>query len=74
MDFSISADIIVNIKEREKRERYLDLPGTKKAVELKGDDMNCSWCAWDGSQRLGKWNWKSWKSEDELRPSRLQHY
>ena len=45
---------------------------TKKAVELEIiGDTNCYWRTWNGLQRLGK---ETWKSEDELRQSKLVHF
>ena len=36
-------------------------------------DTNCNWCPWNGPQRFGKGEWKSWKSVGESRLSKL-HY
>ena len=35
---------------------------------------NYNWHTRNGSQRLGKKTWKSWKSADESRPSKLRHF
>ena len=63
----------VKIKEKEKERQVLGpCSGTKKAMENEGDgDANCKWRTWNVPQRLGKGDWKSWKSEDELRPSNI---
>ena len=43
-------------------------------MEHEGDgDANCSWRTWNAHQRIGTRNWKCWKSEEELRPSKLHH-
>ena len=40
--------IIINLKECEKKDKYLDLARElKKAVEHENDDCtNCDWCFW----------------------------
>ena len=39
----------------------------EKAEVHEGDsDTNCNWCAWNG-------DWGNWRSEEESRPSILQH-
>ena len=55
---------------------FLDLARElKNAVEHVDDgDTNCNWCTWNGLQRLGKRTGIVGKSEDESRPSKLQHF
>ena len=51
-----------------KRDKYIDLPRElKKLWNMKMTVIPVIVGA------LGKWDWKSWKSEVELRPSKLQH-
>ena len=54
MDFTVSAEYRVKIKESKKVHKYLDLARElKKAVEHEGDgDTNCNWCTWNDPQRL----------------------
>ena len=55
MDFAILADLRVNLKENEKRGKYLDLIRElkKTTLEHKGD-TTCNWCARYSHQRIGK--------------------
>ena len=49
-------------------------PNQTKAGEHESDgDTNCNRCVWNGPQKACKGTWKSWKLEDELIPSKLQH-
>ena len=50
VDFAVSADHRIKLKEREKRDKYLDLARElKKTMEHKGDKYtNCNWCVWHG--------------------------
>ena len=60
--FAIPANDRLKMKENEKRDKYL-ATDRKKTREHVGDgDTNCNWCAWN-SQKVGKEDWKSWKSE-----------
>ena len=43
-----------------------------KTVES-DSDINSTWYVLNSLQRLGKKDWKNWKSEEESRPSSLQH-
>ena len=52
VDFAVSADHRVNLKESEKKDKYLDLARelkknkTKKTVKHESDDYtNCNWCS-----------------------------
>ena len=48
MDFSVSIDHRVIMKESENRDKYLDLTRElkKKTLEHEGDsDTNCKWCS-----------------------------
>ena len=47
MDFAISADHRIKLKESKKRDKYLDFARElKKTMEHEGDsDTNCNWCA-----------------------------
>ena len=51
----------MKIKEKEKRDKYLDLAKElKKALEHEDDgDTNCNWRTWNGFQKHGKRDWKS---------------
>ena len=45
----------MKIKGSEKIEILGPCQSTKKAVEREGgDDTSCSWCAWNGPQRIGE--------------------
>ena len=45
-----------------------------KTVEHESNgDTNCNWCTWNSPQKLGKEAGRV-ENQDELRPSRLQHY
>ena len=46
VDFAVSADHRINLKEGEKKDKYLDLARElKKAVEHESNDCaNCDWC------------------------------
>ena len=56
MDFAVSADHRVKIKENEKRDKFLDLAQkTKKAVEVgRNCDANRNWHTRNGPQKLEK--------------------
>ena len=65
-----------NEKKTKKKQVFRSCSRTKKkAIEYVSDGgTNCNWCVRNDSQRFGKRGWKSLKSEDEPRPSKLQHY
>ena len=46
VDFAVPADHRINLKESEKKDKYLDLARElKKAVEHESNDCaNCNWC------------------------------
>ena len=48
VDFAVSADHRIKLKECEKRNKYLDLARElKKTIEYEGDNyINCDWCFW----------------------------
>ena len=47
----------------------------EEALEHEGnDDINCSWCPWNSFQRPRKDTGRTWRSEEESRPSRPQFY
>ena len=54
MDFAVPADHRVKLKEREKKDKYLDLARElKKTVEHESDVYtNCNWCSWHSQQRM----------------------
>ena len=56
MDFTVRMDHRVEIKEREKTDKYLNLArGLKNTVEHEGDgDTYCSWSTWNSLQSPGK--------------------
>ena len=56
MDFAISAEHGVKLKEREKKDKYYDFAmKMKKNVEHESDgDTNCNWCSWYSNQRTGR--------------------
>ena len=51
VDFAVSADHRIKLKECEKRDKYLDLAREfKKTMEHEGDNnTNCDWCLWHGN-------------------------
>ena len=67
MDFAVPENHRVKINDSEYKDKYLDLASKikTKSVENEGyDDTNCSWCAWNGTQSLGK-KIRNWKSEEK---------
>ena len=45
VDFTLSADRRIKLKESEKKDKYLDLSRELKTMEHEGDDYtNCNWC------------------------------
>ena len=58
VDFAIPTDNRVKINESEKIGKYLNLARERKknkTVRHEGDgDTNCSWCTWNGLQRIRK--------------------
>ena len=54
VDFAVSADHKVKLKESEKRDKYLDLARElKKLWERESDgDTNCNWCTRYSHQRI----------------------
>ena len=48
VDFAVSADHRIKLKECEKKDKYLDLARElKKTMKHEGDDCtNCDWCFW----------------------------
>ena len=51
VDFAVSADHRLKLKECEKKDKYLDLArGLKKTMEHAGDNYtNCNWCVWNSN-------------------------
>ena len=57
MDFVVPADHRIKLKEREKKDKYLDLARElkKKTIELEGDDYtNRDWYFWYSHQKIIK--------------------
>ena len=56
VDFAVSANHRVNLKESEKIDKYLDLARElKKTIEYVSDgDTNCNWCAQYCHQRISR--------------------
>ena len=55
MNFAVSADHRVKLKEREKRISTSTSQGNRKTVEHESDDYtNCNWGSWYSHQRIGK--------------------
>ena len=55
MDFAVPAEPRVKLKEREKKDKYLDLAKKFKTVEHESNGYtNCRWCSWYSHQRFGK--------------------
>ena len=60
MDFVFPADHRVKIKEKKKRDKFLNLARDLKKQQQKTmehkreNDIKCNWCAWNGLQRVGK--------------------
>ena len=74
MDFAVSLDSRVKLKEGEKKDKYLDLSRElKKLWNMKVtvipvvigalDMVTKDWCR----------DWRTWKSEDKWTSSKLQH-
>ena len=54
VDFSVSADHKVELKENEKKDKYVDLARALKNMEHESDgDTNWNWCYWYSQQRIG---------------------
>ena len=55
VDFAVSANHRVKLKENEKKAMYLDLARElNKTVEHESDgSTNCNWCSWYNQQRIG---------------------
>ena len=51
VDFAVPADHRIKLKERQKRDEYLDLARElKKTMEYERDNYtNCDWCFWHGN-------------------------
>ena len=56
VDFAVPADHRINLKESEKKDKYLDLVRElKKTMEHEGDNCtSCGWCFWYSYQRIIK--------------------
>ena len=56
MDFTVSADHRVKLKESEEKDKYPDVARElKKTVEHESNGYtNCHWCFWNSHQRFGK--------------------
>ena len=54
VDFVVSADHKVKLKESEKKHKYRDFAEElKKTMEQESDrDTNCNWCSWYSHQRI----------------------
>ena len=54
MNLEVPTDHRVKLKEREKKDKYLDLARElKKTVKHESDgDINCNWCFWYSHQRI----------------------
>ena len=64
-----------NQRKRKERQTLRPCQRTEKAMENKDNgDTNSNWCVSNNLQKLSKEGWKSWKSGDDPRPSKLQHY
>ena len=76
VDFAVPAEHKIKLKECEKKDKYLDLARKlKKTMEHEGDNYtNCDWCFWYSQQRIIKRDERTWRLQDEWRPSKLQHY
>ena len=56
VDFAVSTDHRIKLKESEKKDKYLDLARElkKKTVDHKSDGItNCNWSSWYSHQRIG---------------------
>ena len=72
VDLTVPADHRVKIikKKKKKKQVYEPCQTTKKTMGQECDgDISCNWHVQNGPQKLAK----SWKSEDESRPSKLQY-
>ena len=66
---------VYNNKESEKMGKYFDLARRLKSMEYIGDgDINCSWCVWNGSQRLEKKRLAEFEIRGKSKLSRSQHW
>ena len=65
VDFAVLADQRMNLKESEKKYKYLDLAReSKKTMEHESDDCtNCDWCFWHSNYRIikGRGGFGSWR-------------
>ena len=67
MNFAISADYRMKIKESEKKDKYVDLTRElKTTMDHKDDgDTNYGWCTYDNPQRRWKKKLKTNISEEQ---------
>ena len=56
VDFAVPADHRINLKEYERKDKYLDLARKlKRTMENEGDDCaNCDWCFWNSKETIIK--------------------
>ena len=56
VDFAVPADHRIKLKEKEKKDKYVDLAKElKKNMEHESDVYtNCNWCSWYSHQRNDK--------------------
>ena len=73
--FAVPADLIVNLKESEKKDKCLDLARELKKLEHESDGYtNCNWCSWYSHRMIIKGTGGLGKKEDEWRPCKLLHF
>ena len=58
MDFAVPVDLIMNLKEGKKRDKYLDLARELKKImeHIDDGDTNYNWCTWNNPQRIDNKN------------------
>ena len=76
VDFAVPADHRIKLKECEKMDKYLDLVWKlKKTMKHEGDNYtNWDWCFLYSKLKDCQRDWRTWKLEDDWKPSKLQHY
>ena len=66
VDFAVPVDHRINLKESEKKDKYLDLARElKKNVKHESNDCaNCDWCVKHNNLKDYSKAWKTWKLAD----------
>ena len=51
-DLAVPKDHRIKMIESEKINKYMDFPNIKVVEHVDDGNTNCSWCTWNGTQRL----------------------